>query len=105
MSVTESTDPCNPSPCGSNTVCKEGHCSCLPEYQGDPYIGCRPECVINNDCQSHLACIRNKCKDPCLGTCGQFAICNVYNHIPVCSCPAGMSGNAFIHCKPLEGSI
>lgn len=98
-------DPCVPYPCGSNTKCLDGQCSCLAEYQGDPYIGCRPECVMNNDCTSHLACIRNKCKDPCPGTCGQNAICNVYNHIPICSCPAGMSGNAFTQCRPFESKL
>lgn len=96
-------DPCNPSPCGANAQCRDGVCTCLAEYQGDPYRGCKPECVLNNECSNHLACIRNKCEDPCPGTCGQNAICNVYNHIPICSCPAGMSGNAFIHCRPFEG--
>lgn len=98
-------DLCVPYPCGSNTKCLDGKCSCLPEYQGDPYIGCRPECVMNNDCPTQLACIRNKCKDPCPGTCGENAICNVYNHIPICSCPAGMSGNAFIQCRPFESKL
>lgn len=96
-------DPCYPNPCGSNSQCSNGICVCLPDYQGDPYIGCRPECVGNSDCSQHLACIRNKCKDPCPNTCGQNALCNVYNHIPICNCPAGMSGNAFIQCKPFEG--
>ncbi len=103
--VEQPHDLCNPSPCGANAQCRNGVCSCLPEYQGDPYVGCRPECVINNDCPPHLACIRNKCKDPCPGTCGQNAVCNVYMHIPVCSCPHGTSGNAFIQCKPFEGTL
>lgn len=98
-------DPCNPSPCGPNAQCRNGVCSCLAEYQGDPYVGCKPECVINNECPTHLACIRNKCKDPCPGTCGQDAICKVYNHLPICSCPTGMAGNAFIQCKPAEGKF
>lgn len=93
-------DLCNPSPCGANAQCRDGVCSCLPEYQGDPYQGCRPECTINSECPTQLACIRNKCKDPCPGICGQQAVCNVYNHFPTCSCPAGMSGNAFIQCSP-----
>lgn len=44
------------------------------------------------------ACIRNKCKDPCPGTCGLEAICTVSNHIPICSCPEGYSGDAFRQC-------
>ncbi|RZC36325.1 hypothetical protein BDFB_000154 [Asbolus verrucosus] len=89
------TNPCNPSPCGSNTRCDNGICTCLPEYQGDPYRGCRPECVLNTDCPRDKACIRNKCTDPCPGTCGQNADCAVINHIPACTCIQGYKGNAF----------
>lgn len=98
-------DPCNPSPCGPNTQCNNGACTCLAEYQGDPYVGCRPECVLNTDCPLNRACLRNKCVDPCVGTCGQSAICNVYNHVPMCSCPVGMTGNAFLSCSPFRGII
>lgn len=97
-------DPCNPSPCGANAQCNNGQCTCLPEYQGDPYSGCRPECVINNDCSRDKACVRNKCIDPCPGTCGQNAICDVINHIPMCSCPQGMAGNAFVQCSPYQSA-
>lgn len=92
-------DPCNPSPCGSNTRCDIGVCTCLPEYQGDPYRGCRPECILNTDCQRTQACLRNKCQDPCLGICGQNAECSVVNHIPICSCISGYVGNAFVVCN------
>lgn len=97
-------DPCYPSPCGSNALCNDGVCTCLPEYQGDPYTGCRPECVINDECPRNKACINYKCKDPCPGTCGQNAICDVYNHIPMCRCPEGMSGNAFVECRPYQSN-
>lgn len=96
-------DPCDLNPCGSNARCNNGICTCLPEYQGDPYVGCRPECVTNTDCALDRACIRNKCMDPCPGTCGQNALCSVYNHIPMCTCPAGMAGNAFVQCSILAG--
>lgn len=96
-------NPCNPSPCGINTVCKDGTCTCLPEFFGDPYTGCRPECVLNNDCSQDKACIRNKCVDPCPGTCGQNANCAVVNHIPICSCIDGYAGNAFLSCNKVEG--
>lgn len=75
---------------------------CFNEYQGDPYIGCRPECILNTDCSRHNACIKNKCTNPCPGTCGQNAICDVYNHIPMCRCPEGMQGNAFVLCTPQQ---
>lgn len=99
------TDPCNPSPCGSNAQCNDGICTCLPEYQGDPYRGCRPECVLNNDCAKNLACIRSKCQDPCPGTCGQNAECSVVNHIPICSCLSGYIGNAFVLCTPVPKPV
>lgn len=98
-------DPCNPSPCGANAKCNDGICSCIEEYQGDPYRGCRPECVLNNDCPRDKTCSRNKCIDPCPGTCGQNAECTVINHIPSCTCIEGFVGNAFILCSPLPSKI
>lgn len=100
-----SEDPCNPSPCGPNANCNNGICSCLTEYQGDPYLGCRPECVLNSDCPRDKACIRNKCSNPCPGICGLNAVCDVINHVPMCSCPNGMAGNAFEECKLQQSPV
>lgn len=97
-------DPCNPSPCGPNAVCRSGMCSCLPEYQGDPIMGCRPECTINEDCPRNQACRNNKCRDVCMGMCGVNALCMATNHIAMCSCPPLMTGNAFIECSPMRGN-
>ena len=97
-------DKCNPSPCGPNSQCNNGICTCLPEYQGDPYSGCRPECVLNDDCPRDKACIRNKCVPACEQICGQNAECSVINHIPMCSCPSGFTGNAFIICRPVQAA-
>lgn len=94
-------DPCNPSPCGANANCNNGICECLPEYQGDPYFSCRPECLMSTDCTQNKACVRNKCVDPCVNTCGREAICNVFNHIPMCTCRQGYTGNAFLECRPI----
>lgn len=98
-------DPCNPSPCGANAQCNEGTCTCLAEYQGDPYRGCRPECVLNTDCPKDKACSRHKCIDPCINTCGQNAECTVINHIPSCTCIKGYIGNAFILCNRIPPEI
>lgn len=98
-------DPCTPSPCGSNSLCHNGQCSCLPEYHGDPNVGCRPECVLNSDCARNRACVRNKCIDPCPGTCGQKALCEINNHIAMCRCPERMTGNAFVLCEPIRDEI
>lgn len=101
--VEEPKNPCNPSPCGANAVCKEqngaGSCSCLPEYLGDPYTGCRPECVMNSDCPRDRACVNNKCKDPCPGTCGLNAECRVVNHAPSCTCLPGYTGDPLNSCR------
>lgn len=48
-------------------------------------------------------CLRNKCVDPCPGTCGTAALCEVYKHVAICICPQGMSGNPFLICRPFEG--
>lgn len=95
-------DPCNPSPCGPNAECNNGVCTCLPEYHGDPYFECRPECVLSTDCPLDKACLRFKCTNPCQGMCGTNAECNVYNHVAICSCPNGMTGDAFTQCRIVE---
>lgn len=100
----EPINPCSPSPCGANAICQNGACSCIPEYHGDPYLGCQPECVLNSDCPRNKACIRNKCSDPCKGTCGAEALCEVINHIPMCSCPPGHTGSPFLYCTKILGN-
>lgn len=106
--VPEVRNPCFPSPCGANAVCKErnnaGSCTCLPEYYGDPYSECRPECVMNNDCSKSKACVNNKCRDPCPGVCGRNAECYVVNHSPFCSCLSGYTGNPSIACQEIPKS-
>lgn len=104
----EPAHPCNPSPCGANAVCKElngtGSCTCLPEYFGDPYLGCRPECIVNTDCPRNKACINNKCVNPCPGTCGLNAECLVNKHTPTCSCLPRFTGNPLQACHPIPES-
>ena len=106
---TELQDPCNPSPCGSNALCTDQNhrsaaCQCISEYFGDPYVACRPECLVNSDCPSNKACQNNKCIDPCPGTCGVNAICRVVSHVPTCMCIVGYVGDPFTECrlKPLR---
>lgn len=93
-------DLCNPSPCGPNADCREGICTCLPNYFGDPYSYCRPECTMNSDCSRVKACVNQFCVDPCIGTCGTNAKCDVVNHIPMCSCFPGTTGDPFTLCRP-----
>lgn len=101
-----SYSPCDPNPCGSNAVCDNAICTCIRDYFGDPYgSGCRPECTMNTECSPSKACINNKCVDPCPGTCGTQAVCDVSNHIPSCSCPQGYSGDPFVACRHIEYDI
>lgn len=100
------TSPCDPSPCGANAICHQrdgaGSCTCLEGYQGNPYEGCRPECVLSSDCSADKSCIRNKCADPCPGICGTNAECTVINHVPSCACIKGYTGNPFVQCNKEE---
>ena len=99
----EADDPCDPNPCGPNSnpprnVGDRCQCTCLPEMIGSP-PNCRPECVVNSDCPSNEACQRNKCIDPCPGTCGINALCRVMNHVPTCTCIEDYIGDPFTACK------
>lgn len=95
--------PCEPNPCGPNALCREqsgvGSCECVTNFFGDPYRGCRPECVLNSDCPSNRACIQNRCQDPCPGVCGQNAECLALNHLPTCNCLQGYTGDSYRFCR------
>jgi hypothetical protein len=101
-------NPCQPSPCGPNSQCKVSgdspSCSCLPNFQGSP-PNCRPECVSNSECANHLACINQKCTDPCPGTCGSNAECRVISHTPNCVCLLNYVGDPFSQCIPKPRKI
>lgn len=75
-------------------------CSCLAGMLGTPPY-CRPECLIHADCPTKLACLNNKCRDPCIGSCGFNAQCTVVNHQPICSCHEGFQGDPFSGCGPV----
>lgn len=98
-------DKCRPNPCGSNSECKGGVCSCISDYIGNPYFGCHPECILNTECPRNKACINNKCVDPCVNMCGQEALCSVVNHIPMCDCQYGYTGNAYVACAKIESML
>lgn len=98
-------NPCNPSPCGPNSQCRDINgqavCSCVPGYLGSPPT-CRPECVTSSECPLNQACVNQKCIDPCPGTCGINSVCQVVNHNPICSCKPGFSGDPFTTCAPIR---
>ena len=103
MPAKEHISPCLPSPCGSFSLCmdRDGYpsCSCLNNYIGSP-PNCRPECTINSECVSNEACIYERCRDPCPGSCGSNANCRVVNHTPMCTCPEQYTGDPFTNCFP-----
>ena len=96
-----------PSPCGPNSQCRAiGNtpaCSCLPNNVGRA-PNCRPECTISAECPSNLACQKERCRDPCPGSCGPRATCRVVNHGPVCTCLPGHTGDPFSGCSPVPPS-
>lgn len=96
-------NPCSPSPCGPNSLCRENNrqpvCSCVAGFLGVPPT-CRPECTVSSECPLTEACSNQKCINPCLGACGIRAMCQVINHNPICSCPGDLDGDPFIRCVP-----
>ncbi len=99
---------CNPNPCGPYSVCELNGprvvCSCQKGYFGRP-PNCHPECLLNSECAPNLACIKQKCQDPCIGVCGINAVCNAVGHQAICSCPPGYSGYPFESCNKIPGTI
>lgn len=99
-------DPCRPSPCGPFSQCRavgdNPSCSCLPGFIGNP-PACKPECVSNAECSINLACINQKCRDPCPGSCGSNAQCRVASHTPNCYCLPGYFGDPFTQCFVQQG--
>ena len=103
-------DECTkPTSCHSTAICRNSpgsfSCSCPEGSVGDAKnSGCKPrsECQADRDCPAASACREGRCVDPCIGQCGQGAICEVVGHQASCSCPARTSGNPRTECRQLE---
>ena len=64
------------------------------------FLAPKPECVSDPECPTQLACINEKCKNPCYShTCGRNAECTVKNHRPICVCLVGFVGNPQTICE------
>lgn len=87
--------------CGLNAYCKFSECVCENGYLGSP-PNCHPECVTNSDCSQRLACVNEKCVDPCVDNCGRNAECSVIRHVPYCTCPSPLTGNAYNYCFEIK---
>ncbi|XP_054290488.1 fibropellin-1-like [Macrosteles quadrilineatus] len=111
----EKTDLCIPNPCGTNARCEPGHdrsgkerpvCTCIPGYLGDPLSYCRRgECSTDNDCRNDQNCINYNCVSSCTNQCGVAAMCNARNHVAVCSCPPGYTGDALTRCYNIPAPV
>ncbi|KAF9408048.1 hypothetical protein HW555_012139 [Spodoptera exigua] len=77
-SISDNLVTCGPHTCGVGAHCIHGN---------------------NSECRGHQSCVNQHCIDPCAGACGVNANCDVRNHIPVCSCPPGYTGNPFSSCR------
>lgn len=103
----EPVNPCDPSPCGPYSICQvtanRAICTCQTGYIGAP-PACRPECLISTECPMDKTCIEQKCQDPCFGSCGIGARCQVIKHNPICSCPPSLTGDPFVQCIK-EGNL
>lgn len=103
------SNPCVPSPCGPNSQCRivgsSAACSCIENYIGRA-PNCRPECTINAECPGNLQCQNERCRDPCIGSCGVHATCVTLEHVPHCNCEPGFTGDPFGGCYPKpEGRV
>lgn len=102
------SNPCIPSPCGPYSICRDVNnhavCSCIINYVGTP-PACHPECTVSSECSLDKACVNQKCVDPCRGTCGENARCQVTNHNPICSCSVGYTGDPFVRCIAEESKL
>ena len=69
-------------------------------YSHDNFSAPKPECRSDPECPFHLACIQEKCKDPCqTSTCGVNAECKAKNHRAICVCIYGFVGDPYTICE------
>lgn len=62
------------------------------------------ECVDSTDCAESLFCLNGACVNPCTfdNVCGQQALCSAVNHVAVCSCQPGFTGDPRLGCIRLQ---
>ena len=66
----------------------------------DIFSAPKPECTSDPECPYHLACIQEKCQDPCYtSTCGVNAECKAKNHRAICVCIYGFVGDPYTICE------
>ena len=94
-------DPCSiPDICPANARCENNNgrplCTCEPGFVGDGFQECfRGDCISNDDCSASQSCKDYRCVDPCSFSCGNGADCEPRNHVAICRCPKGFTGDPF----------
>lgn len=103
-------NPCEvPNACGQNAEClpiaHAAQCVCPPKTREDINHNCIPvECIENNDCNQEKTCVDSNCVNPCslANACGAKAECKALNHIGVCSCQPGTTGDPHLGCVAVQ---
>ena len=72
----------------------------MSQNMHESFSAIKPECTTDPECPDHLACIREKCQNPCFTTtCGVNAECRVTKHRAVCVCNQGFVGDPYRICE------
>lgn len=103
-------NPCElPKSCGKNAECiPTGHvatCRCPARTRGNAQLECVAlECIDNNDCSHDKSCVDNHCINPCSlqNICGQRATCTPDNHVGICTCQPGTTGDPHLGCVAVQ---
>ncbi len=63
-------------------------------------------CTSDYQCAGHLTCKNRECKNPCdYKECASNAYCSSRNHLAICSCKIGFTGNALVECSREERCV
>lgn len=113
---------CDSDTCAPQATCIGRHhqpdCLCRPGTTGNPFVQCsvlrepskppRPECTVDADCPSQLACFDNHCANPCdnPNVCSAQQTCSVLDTLPlrtvICKCPSDMIADNSRNCVPVK---
>lgn len=108
-----------------NAICTgrrhQSQCECRPGYRGNPFVQCdvplepptkvEPECKQDPDCPSQLACINQRCTNPCATphVCTPQQTCHVLDTLPlrtmICKCPSDTITDNSGNCVPIKHEV
>lgn len=95
--------------CGKNAECipisHEATCKCPKRTKEDHNHNCiSVECLDSNDCLENKTCLNSTCINPCEipNICGEKAFCSPSNHVGICICEPGTTGDPHLGCFPFQ---